>query len=129
MRELTADVRTLFDGVNFATVTSLNADGSPQASVVWAKTDGDDIVFSTVRGRRKDLNFARDPRTAIVVVDHVNPYRYAEVRGKVTVSADPTGALIDELSHKYTGKSWVEAHAGAERLIVRVIPERVYLRG
>ncbi|MDP9863159.1 MULTISPECIES: PPOX class F420-dependent oxidoreductase [Streptosporangium] len=129
MPELSADVRTLFDGANFATVTSLNADGSPQASVVWVKTDGDDIVFSTVRGRRKDRNFARDPRTTIVVVDHANPYRYAEVRGKVTVTEDPTGGLIDELSHKYTGKSWAEAHPGVERLIVRVIPERVYLRG
>ncbi|GAA3135169.1 PPOX class F420-dependent oxidoreductase [Streptosporangium carneum] len=129
MTELSSDVRALFDAANFATVTSLNADGSPQASVVWAKTDGDDIVFSTVRGRRKDRNFARDPRTTIVVIDHANPYRYAEVRGSVTITEDPTGALIEELSHKYTGKSWVEAHPEAQRLIVRVIPERVYLRG
>ncbi|MEV8633797.1 PPOX class F420-dependent oxidoreductase [Streptosporangium sp. NPDC051023] len=129
MTELSSDVRALFDAANFATVTSLNADGSPQASVVWAKTDGDDIVFSTARGRRKDRNFARDPRTTIVVIDHANPYRYAEVRGTVTVTEDPTGALIQELSHKYTGKSWVEAHPEVRRLIVRVIPERVYVHG
>ncbi|MFF5211619.1 PPOX class F420-dependent oxidoreductase [Streptosporangium sp. NPDC000396] len=129
MAQLPDGVRELFDGVNFATVTSLNADGSPQASVVWTKTDGDDIVFSTLRGRRKDRNFARDPRTAIVVVDHANPYRYAEVRGSVTVTEDPSGELINELSHKYMGKAWVEATPGAQRLIVRVTPERVYLRG
>ncbi|MEV7005346.1 PPOX class F420-dependent oxidoreductase [Streptosporangium sp. NPDC051022] len=129
MTELSSDVRALFDATNFATMTSLNADGSPQASVVWTRTDGDDIVFSTVRGRRKDRNLARDPRTTVVVIDHANPYRYAEVRGTVTVTEDPTGALIEELSQKYTGKSWVEANPEAQRLIVRVIPERVYLHG
>ncbi|MER7211786.1 PPOX class F420-dependent oxidoreductase [Streptosporangium sp. NPDC000239] len=129
MSELSDGVRALFDAANFATVTSLNEDGSPQASVIWVKTDGDDIVFSTVRGRRKDRNFARDPRTAVVVIDHANPYRYAEVRGRVTVTEDPTGSLIQELAHKYTGKAWEESRPDTQRLIVRVIPEKVHLHG
>ncbi|MBB4913796.1 PPOX class F420-dependent oxidoreductase [Streptosporangium saharense] len=129
MSELSDDVRALFDAANYATVTSLNADGSPQASVIWVKTDGDDVVFSTVRGRRKARNFDRDPRTAVVVIDHTNPFRYAEVRGKVTVTEDPTGALIQELAHKYTGKPWTESRPDIERLIVRVIPEKVHLHG
>ncbi|MGC5016259.1 PPOX class F420-dependent oxidoreductase [Streptosporangium sp. DT93] len=121
--------RDLFDAVNFATVTSLNADGGPHASVVWARTDGDDILFSTLRGRRKDVNFRRDPRTAIVAFDHADPYRYAEVRGRVVLADDPEGALIEEMSRKYTGKAWVEAHPGARRVIVRIVPEHVFYRG
>ncbi|WP_113705413.1 PPOX class F420-dependent oxidoreductase [Nonomuraea lactucae] len=128
MAELSEGVRELFDGPNYATVTSLNPDGSPHNTVVWVRTDGDDVIFSTVAGRRKPRNFERDPRTSLLVIDPANPYRYAEVRGRVTVEDDPAGDLIQELSHKYRGKPW-EDHPGNRRLIVRVTPERVILRG
>ncbi|MFI6395720.1 PPOX class F420-dependent oxidoreductase [Nonomuraea sp. NPDC050547] len=128
MAELSDEVRRLFDGPNYATVTSINPDGGPQASVIWVRTDGDDILFSTVKGRRKPRNYERDPRTSIVVIDPDNPFRYAEVRGVVTLEEDPAGDLIQELSRKYTGGAWQE-HAGAERLIVRVRPEKVFLKG
>lgn len=122
------DVRKLFDAANYATVTSINPDGGPQSSVVWVRTDGDDILFSTVKGRRKPRNFARDPRAGILVIDPANPFRYAEVRGRVVMEDDPTGELIQELSHKYTGKPW-EDTPGNERLIVRIRAEKVTLRG
>ncbi|GAA0947482.1 PPOX class F420-dependent oxidoreductase [Nonomuraea longicatena] len=128
MAELSEPVRNLFDGVNYATVTSLNPDGGPQSSVVWVRTDGDDILFSTVKGRRKPVNFARDPRVSILVIDAGNPFRYAEVRGSVTMQDDPSGTLIEELSQKYNGRSWEEP-PGNERLIVRISPEKVFMRG
>jgi PPOX class probable F420-dependent enzyme len=86
------------------------------------------VLFSTVKGRRKPRNFDRDPRVSLLVIDPDDPYRYVEVRGRVTVQDDPEGALIQELAHKYTGKPWAE-HPGAERLIVRVRPDKVTLRG
>jgi PPOX class probable F420-dependent enzyme len=122
------DVRKLFDAANYATVTSINPDGGPQSSVVWVRTDGDDVLFSTVKGRRKPRNFERDPRASILVIDPANPFRYAEVRGSVVMEDDPTGELIQELSHKYTGKPW-EDTPGNERLIVRIRAEKVTLRG
>ncbi|WP_433352912.1 PPOX class F420-dependent oxidoreductase [Microtetraspora malaysiensis] len=121
-------VRELFDGKNFATVVSLNPDGAPQASVVWVRTDGGDILFSTVKGRRKHRNFERDPRVTIVVIDPANPYRYVEVRGMVEMEDDPSGALIEELSLKYAGRSWEEQHPESERVIVHIKPQKVYLR-
>ncbi|TKK90897.1 PPOX class F420-dependent oxidoreductase [Herbidospora galbida] len=122
-------VRSLFDGANFATVSSVNPDGSPQASVVWVRTDGDAILFSTVKGRRKHRNMERDPRVSILIVDPADPYVYAEVRGSVTLFDDPHGDLIQELSHKYAGKPFVEGSPDNERVIVRIAPEKVYLRG
>ncbi|MEU7003499.1 PPOX class F420-dependent oxidoreductase [Nonomuraea sp. NPDC046570] len=127
MAELGEGVRKLFDDPNYATVTSLNTDGSPQSTVVWVRTDGDDVLFSTVKGRRKSRNFERDPRTSILVIDPDNPYRYAEVRGTVVLEDDPSGALIQELAHKYTGQPWAD-QPGTERLIVRIRPEKVTLR-
>ncbi|MCF6475741.1 PPOX class F420-dependent oxidoreductase [Nonomuraea sp. MG754425] len=128
MAELTEDVRKLLDAPNYATVTSLNPDGGPQSSVVWVRTDGDDVLFSTVKGRRKPRNFERDPRAALLVIDPANPYRYVEVRGRVTMTPDPEGALIEELSQKYKGESWHDK-PGTERLVVRISPDRVFLRG
>ncbi|MFC5822678.1 PPOX class F420-dependent oxidoreductase [Nonomuraea insulae] len=127
MAELSKDVRQLLDAPNYATVTSLNPDGGPQSSVVWVRTDGDDVLFSTVKGRRKPRNFERDPRLSLLVIDPDNPYRYVEVRGKVSMTPDPSGALIEELSQKYRGLPW-EDKPGVERLIVRIAPDSVYLR-
>lgn len=128
MTELSPGVRELFAAPNFATVTSLNPDGGPQSTVVWVRTDGDDVLFSTAKGRRKPRNFERDPRASLLVIDPADPYRYAEVRGTVTMEDDPTGELINELSLAYTGKPWEEA-PGVERLIVRIRAEKVTLRG
>ncbi|TDD31573.1 PPOX class F420-dependent oxidoreductase [Nonomuraea terrae] len=127
MVKLSEDVRKLLDAPNYATVTSLNPDGGPQSTVVWVRTDGDEVLFSTVKGRRKPRNFARDPRVSLLVIDPDDPYRYVEVRGRVTMTPDPEGALIDELSQKYRGIPW-EDKPGTERLIVRISPERVTLR-
>ncbi|MER6951710.1 PPOX class F420-dependent oxidoreductase [Nonomuraea sp. NPDC000554] len=128
MAELPDSARVLFDAPNYATVTSVNPDGMPQSTVVWVRTDGDDVLFSTIKGRRKPRNFARDPRASVLVMDPANPFHYAEVRGRVTMEDDPAGDLIQELSLKYTGKPWEEP-PGNERLIVRIRPEKVTLYG
>lgn len=127
MAELPEEARKLLDAPNFATVTSLNPDGGPQSTVVWIRTDGDDVLFSTAKGRRKPRNFERDPRVSLLVIDPDDPYRYVEVRGRATMTPDPEGALIEELSQKYRGQSW-EDKPGVERLIVRIRPDRVTLR-
>ncbi|MBO2454816.1 PPOX class F420-dependent oxidoreductase [Actinomadura barringtoniae] len=119
--------RKLFDTTNFVTVATINPDGAPQASVIWAKVDGDDILFSTVKGRKKHRNMERDPRVNLTTYDLQNPYVYAEIRGTAAIVDDPDGELIEELSQRYTGKAWVE-HGDAERVIVRVTPSHVYAR-
>ena len=120
--------RELLDGPNFATVVTLQPDGAPQASIVWVKRNGDDVLFSTIRGRRKTTNLETDPRTTVVITDVASPYRYAEVRGRAEITDDPTAALIQELSHKYDGQPFEEP-AGRRRVIVRVRAEHVAMHG
>jgi PPOX class probable F420-dependent enzyme len=98
--------RKLLDRPTFGVITTVNRDGSPQASVIWAKRDGDEIVFSTIRGRRKTRNLERDPRASYVAWDPDDPYRYVEVRGRVTMTEDGGDALIDELCRTYQGRPW-----------------------
>jgi PPOX class probable F420-dependent enzyme len=103
MATLTAKVRTLFDDKNFAVLSTLEPDGKPHSTVVWAKRDGDDILFALPKSRRKIANLKRDPRATVVIFDAANPYESAQVQGTATIEDDPNGVLIDDLSHRYTG--------------------------
>jgi PPOX class probable F420-dependent enzyme len=99
--------------------------------VVWITRDGDHLLFSTVRGRRKEQNLARDPRVSVLVLDHANPYRYLEVRGTVTMEEAGGVALIDLLAGKYRGLDrypWDDGTANV-RVVCRVEAERVVLHG
>ena len=93
-------------------------------SLVWAKTDGDDVVFSTIKGRRKYANLTRDPRVGALVYAAADPYIYAEVRGTATMIEDPRAELINELALKYTGEPFGE-RPGEQRVIVRIEPKKV----
>jgi len=118
--------RAMFAGVNFVTVATIDPDGRPQLSVVWAKLDGDDVLFSTIKGRRKYANLTRDGRASALVYPADDAYSYAEVRGRVTLTDDPSAHLINELSIKYTGEPFGD-RPGEERVIVRIIPDNVVL--
>src|SRR3954464_38277 len=65
----------------FPPLPPLEPDGRPHLSVVWMGRDGDDILFSTIRGRRKTGNLERDPRVTVLVYPQDDPYSYLEVRG------------------------------------------------
>jgi PPOX class probable F420-dependent enzyme len=116
--------RELADGVNFAVVSTVQPDGGPQSSVVWLTRDGDDLLFSTIRGRQKYVNLGRDPRVTVLVMDASDPYRFAEVRGATTMTDDPQAELIEQLALKYTGQSFGE-RPGEQRVIVRVTATHV----
>ena len=116
---------------HFATVATLNPDGSPQLSIVWVTTDGDDVVFSTIEGRRKTLNMERDPRVSLIVCPPDAPYTYAEVRGTATMTTEGGRELIDRFAREYTGAERYTADDGTDnvRVVVRVRPAKVIVRG
>ncbi|MDC7337476.1 PPOX class F420-dependent oxidoreductase [Streptomyces lydicus] len=126
---LSDDLKKLLDTPIFVIVTTIQPDGSPQASPVWVKRDGDDLLISTTVGRRKERNIRRDPRVSVVVQPSDSPYTYAEVRGTATLTTEGGPELIDELSRKYTGKPYAEfnpeAGKDAERVVVRITPRKV----
>jgi PPOX class probable F420-dependent enzyme len=123
---LSAKVRTLFDGKNFAALSTLEPDGTPHSTVVWVKRDGDDILFALPKRRRKTSNLNRDPRAAVVIFDATNPYESAQVQGTASLTDDPTGALVDELSHKYTGGPYPGfAGRNPQWVTARITPDKI----
>lgn len=117
--------RGLLDGQNFATVATVNPDGGPQSSVVWVKREGNTLLYSTTRGRRKERNHLRDPRVSVSIFETTNPYNYVEIRGTAEVTEDGGRALIDELSQKYLNRDYPAEDADLVRVVVRVIPEKI----
>ena len=122
---LTPQCRELLRGPNFAVITTINADGTPQQSVVWIAEHDGNVVFSTVEGRAKYRNLVRDPRIGVLVLDHVDGYRYSQIRGIARLDSTTADALIDELSRKYTDKAWVEKQT-RPRVNVIVTPTRLH---
>ena len=114
----------------FAVVTTIEPSGQPQSSVVWYERDGDDILISTVEGRRKHQNLVRDPRATVLVYDTDNPYSYVEVRGRVEMTEEGGRELIDRLAQAYMGAPRYTMDDGTDnvRVVCRVVPEKVVSR-
>ena len=121
--------KQLAEAKNFATVATLMADGSPQASVVWLDTDGELLIFNTAEGRIKSRNMRRDPRVAIAVHNAEQPYQQAMIRGRVVeITADGADDHIDKLAKKYLGlDKYPYRQPGEQRLIVKIAAEKVGL--
>ena len=122
---LPAKVRELIDGSTFAVVSTVNPDHSPQSTVVWLKRDGDDVLFSTVRGRKKTRNMERDPRVSVCAYDPAQPYSYFTVEGSVTLTEEGGTELINELSLKYDGRPYTFDPPENVRVVCRLTPARV----
>jgi PPOX class probable F420-dependent enzyme len=119
------DVRRVLDGKNFATVATLDADGSPHTSVVWYVREGDTLLFSTRADRVKARNIARDPRVALSIFELANPYSAVDVRGTAELIVDEAKALPVRLSQRYLGEDPPPEPAEAVRYIVRITPGKV----
>ncbi|BCJ73844.1 PPOX class F420-dependent enzyme [Catellatospora sp. IY07-71] len=120
--------KRLIDADTFATLATVNPNGSPQSSVVWVTRDGDHVVFSTILGRRKTRNMQREPRVSLTLFDPANPYQYVEVRGEVTMTEQGGPELIQELSQRYTGKPFTEHSPDNVRVVCRLTPAKVFSR-
>jgi PPOX class probable F420-dependent enzyme len=129
MTSLPDRAKTLLDQANFVVVATSNTDGSPQTSMLWATHDGDDLLLSTIQGRKKETNWLRDSRASVLILDRDDPYHYVEVRGTVSMTTENGPALIERLSQIYTGQSYTgDEGTDNVRVIVRVKPAHVVVR-
>src|SRR3954469_12516596 len=104
MTALPDAAKALLDAANFVVVATSNTDGSPQTSVLWATYEGEELLLSTIRGRKKETNWLKDPRTSVLILDREDMYHYVEVRGTVSMTTEGGPELIERLSQAYLGK-------------------------
>jgi PPOX class probable F420-dependent enzyme len=123
--------RALLESDALVHLVTLNPDGSPQVSIVWAGLDGEDIVCGHMSSRRKTRNAERDPRVSLSIegagVNQWGLKEYLVVHGRATVQAGGAAPLLQRLAHVYLGPDVVfppgnpPADAG---LVLRITPER-----
>jgi PPOX class probable F420-dependent enzyme len=125
---ITDVVRQILDGPHLSVLATTNSDGSPQTSVIFVIRQEDTIVFSTIKGRRKTTNMRRDPRVNLLV--HTLPVSedstYATISGSVELTDDPEGAFHQVVYGAHMGGAKPPPEPGAERVIVRLVPQDVY---
>lgn len=122
--------RELLTGPTVVILVTLMPDGQPQATPVWCKLEGDDILVNSAPGRRKDRNIRANPKVTVLALDHQNPYRYIEVRGTVSAIDEDDEALIDELARLYVGAEryfgdFAPADTRTRRVTYRIRAQRV----
>src|SRR5699024_5359290 len=86
---MTEEAKRLLNAPEYAVLATVEPDGQPQLSVVWVAREDEDVLVSTVRGRRKELNLRRDSKVTILVYPADNPQEYLEVRGQAVLVDDP----------------------------------------
>ncbi|MEA2002163.1 MAG: PPOX class F420-dependent oxidoreductase [Actinomycetota bacterium] len=120
------DVRALLSEPLFFHAATLNADGSPQVSIVWADLDGEVIRFSTAEGRAKPRNLRRDPRIAISFTPPDNPYRNIVIHGRAVEVEQRGMDLIDRMARKYISQDkYPWSQPGEVRVDVAIEVDRI----
>ena len=119
----------LLTGTGFATLVTMNEDGSPHATITWVDAAEGHVLVNTAAGRVKDRNLRRDPRAAVLVSAPGDPYRWLSVTGTVVdVTTQDADAHTDAWSRRYDGEPWTPVE-GQRRVIFRIRPDHVVRYG
>ncbi len=103
-KPMSRETMDLLSRPNFAHLATLRADGSPKLDPIWIDVvDQHTVVMASGRTSLKSQNILRDGRVAISVVDKDNPYEEVQLRGTAVIESDTDMAIMDRISHKYTG--------------------------
>jgi PPOX class probable F420-dependent enzyme len=123
-------LRDLIASGPLAHLTTLNADGSPQVTVIWIGLDGDDIVSGHLGRYAKLRNIERDPRVVLSFTAPqdrtavMNPYAVVQARAAVEPS-EHAWDLLDRLTRVYLSPDAAFPAPRGPGYIVRYQVERV----
>lgn len=100
--------RDLITSGALAHLVTLNADGSPQVSVVWVGVEGDELMAAHLDGNQKKLrNLRRDPRVAVSfeapTTNPVGMRHHLVVHGTARITEGGAPELLQELARTYVG--------------------------
>lgn len=127
---LPPELRELIATGPMAHVATIDADGSPQVSVVWLGLDGDDLVTGHLGWYAKLRNIQRDPRVTVSFDAprepgvFLNPYAVLRTRATIEPS-DDAWDLLDRLAKVYLAPDAEFPAPRAPGYIVRYTVERI----
>jgi PPOX class probable F420-dependent enzyme len=103
--KLPEPARALIERGAHAHLVTLNEDGSPHVTVVWAGVEGDEIVAAHLPENRKVQNIRRDGRVAITFESRTKSamgfMEYLVVYGHATIEEGGAPELLQKLAYVY----------------------------
>jgi PPOX class probable F420-dependent enzyme len=107
MTSLPDSARAVLESAAPAHLVTLNPDGSPQVTIVWAGLDGDEIVIGHLPEHRKIRNIRNDSRVALSIEtserNAAGLNEYLVIYGTARVTEGGAAELLQELAHTYLG--------------------------
>jgi PPOX class probable F420-dependent enzyme len=105
--EIPQSVRELIAKAPLAHLTTLNARGGPQVTVVWVGIENNEFVIGHLAEHKKVTNIRRDARVALSLLsDNTNAQglrEYLVVYGNARVTEGGAVALLQRLAPLYLG--------------------------
>src|SRR5215510_10064282 len=99
--KLPESARKLLQDKAFGHVVTTGANGRPQVTMVWMDAEGDEVLFNTAAGRKKEQNLRRNPKVVVSVQDRNNPQAYLLVHGTAAFTESGADAHIDKLAKRF----------------------------
>ena len=130
MSVLPRELRDLIESGPLAHLSTINADGSPQVTVIWIGLDGDDLVSGHLSQRAKLRNIERDPRVVLSFDAprepgvFLNPYAVLRARAAAAPS-DGAWDLLNRLAKVYLSPDTEFPAPRGPGYIVRYSVERI----
>jgi PPOX class probable F420-dependent enzyme len=130
MSALPSELRDLIDSGPLAHLSTINADGSPQVTVVWIGRDGEDLLSGHMQRYVKLRNIERDPRVVISFTAPRDPdaflNAYAVLRARATIEhGEQAWELLDRLTKIYMSPDAAFPAPRAPGYLVRYRIERI----
>ncbi len=126
------NVRDLLDRPVVVAIATINPDGQPQVTPVWASLEGDQVWINSAVGRRKDRNLRANPKVTVMALDPESPFNWAEIRGEVIEFDETDAALahINKLSGLYAGNDDYysfnpDGRGKEQRVIYKIQPSKI----
>ena len=108
MADLPDSAKKLLESSALAHLVTLNEDGSPQVSIVWAGLEDGEIVCGHLPRNKKVRNIERDGRVALSIetdeVSKIGLRQYLVVYGTARITEGGAPELLNKLAQNYFGE-------------------------
>ena len=108
MADLPDSAKKLIESSALAHLVTLNADGSPQVSIVWVGLEDGEIVCGHLPRNKKVRNIERDGRVALSIetdeLSEIGLQQYLVAYGTARITEGGAPELLNKLAQTYFGK-------------------------
>ena len=128
--ELPVSAKDLIDSGANVHLATINRDGTPQLSMVWAGIEDGEICVGSLTRRQKLRNVERDPRVSLSIEsperDRLGMNYYLVVSGTARLTEGGAPELVTELAKRRlpAGTKFPRGDDNPPGWIMRITPER-----